>query len=206
MAISTYAELQDAVTVWLNKPDVEQNVTTLISLTEADINRRLRHHKMTKRSAAEVDSQFSATPTDYLETIRFSLTSGTTNALDLISQADMLDRKAAAANIGGTPQFYALTGGQFEFYPVPDDTYDAELVYYAELDALSDENTSNWLLADAPDVYLYGTLAHSAPFLGEDARLAVWTSLYEMALAGLNRASDNARFGGTGLRMKIRSF
>jgi hypothetical protein len=206
MSLSTYADLQEAVVDWLNKPDVAQSVPTLISLAEADINRRLRHIKMTKRSVAEVDSQFSATPTDYLGTIRFSLTSGTTNALDLISQAELLDRKEASANIGGTPRFYALTGNQFEFYPVPNDTYDAELVYYAELDALSDENTSNWLLADAPDVYLYGTLAHSAPFLGEDARLAVWTSLYETALSGLNRASDNARFGGTGLRIKIRSF
>ena len=70
MAISTYAELQDAVTVWLNKPDVEQSVTSLISLTEADLNRRLRHWKMTKRSVAEIDSQYSTMPSDYLETTR----------------------------------------------------------------------------------------------------------------------------------------
>tara|TARA_R110000744_G_scaffold188846_1_gene308095 strand:+ start:1985 stop:2605 length:621 start_codon:yes stop_codon:yes gene_type:complete len=206
MAISTYAELQDAVAVWLNRPDVDQSVGTLISLTEADINRRLRHYKMTKRSVAEVDSQFSATPSDYLQTIRFSITSGSTNALDVISQNELLDRKSLSANTAGTPKFYAFTGEQFEFYPVPDDTYNAELVYYAEIEALSDQNTSNWLLSDAPDVYLYGTLAQSAPFLGDDARLSVWNSLYEKALSGLNNASDAARFGGVGLRLNIRSY
>lgn len=206
MAISTYAELQDAVAVWLNSPDVEQSVGTLISLTEADINRRLRHYKMTKRSVAEIDSQFSATPSDYLQTIRFSITNGSTNALDVISQNELLDRKSLSSNTAGTPKFYAFTGEQFEFYPVPDSTYDAELVYYAGIEALSDQNTSNWLLSDAPDVYLYGTLAQSAPFLGEDTRLPVWNSLYETALSGLNNASEVARFGGTGLRLNIRSY
>jgi len=124
--------------------------------------------------------------------------------LDLISHNDLLDRKASTTS--GRPQYYAVTGEQFEFLPAPDDTYNAELVYFAELEALSDSNTSNWLLTTAPDVYLYGTLAHSAPFLGEDQRIQVWASLYEAALAGLNRASDTARYSGTGLRMKLRAY
>ena len=206
MAISTYAELQDAVTVWLNKPDVDQTVTTLISLAEADINRKLRHWKMQKRSVAEINSQYSAVPSDWLQTVRFYTTDGGTQPMDLISQADMIDRKALAANVSGRPQFYAVTGGQFEFYPVPDDTYNAELVFFAEVPALSDANTSNWLLTDAPDVYLYGTLVHSAPFLGEDARLATWTALYKAALDGLNATSETARYSGSGLRMKVRAY
>ena len=206
MAISTYAELQDAVTVWLNKPDVDQTVTTLISLAEADINRKLRHWKMQKRSVAEINSQYSAVPSDWLQTVRFYTTDGGTQPMDLISQADMIDRKALAANVSGRPQFYAVTGGQFEFYPVPADTYNAELVFFAEVPALSDANTSNWLLTDAPDVYLYGTLVHSAPFLGEDARLATWTALYKAALDGLNATSETARYSGSGLRMKVRAY
>lgn len=206
MAISTYAELQDAVTVWLNKPDVDQTVTTLISLAEADINRKLRHWKMQKRSVAEINSQYSAVPSDWLQTVRFYTTDGGTQPMDLISQAELIDRKAANYNTAGRPEFYAVTGGQFEFYPVPDDTYNAELVFFAEVPALSDANTSNWLLTDAPDVYLYGTLVHSAPFLGEDARLATWTALYKAALDGLNATSETARYSGSGLRMKVRAY
>lgn len=206
MAISTYAELQDQVSVWLNKPDVDQTVPTLIALTEADINRRLRHWKMQKRSVAEISDQYSAVPGDWLETSRFYTTDGYTQPLDLISQAELIDRKARAGNVSGRPQFYAVTGGQFEFYPVPDATYNAELVYFASLDALSDSNTSNWLLASAPDVYLYGALVHSAPFLGDDARLAVWSGLYQAALNGLNETSEAARYSGVGLRMKVRAY
>lgn len=206
MAISAYADLQDAVSVWLNKPDADQTVPSLISLAESDINRGLRHWKMQKRSVAEIDSQYSAVPSDWIETVRFYTTDGGTNPLELISQAELIDRKALAHNTAGRPQFYAMTGGQFEFYPVPDDTYNAELVYFATVPALSDENTSNWLLTEAPDVYLYGTLVHSAPFLGEDARLATWASLYTAALSSLNITSESARYSGTGLRMKIRSY
>lgn len=206
MAISTYAELQDQVSVWLNKPDVDQTIPTLISLAEAGFRRELRHWKQQKRSVAEINSQYSAVPSDWLETIRFYTTDGNTQPLDLISQAELIDRKAASANATGRPQFYAVTGGQFEFYPVPDDVYNAELVFFADIPALSDANTSNWLLDEFPDVYLYGTLVHSAPFLGEDARLQTWASLYQAALAGLNQSSQAARYSGTGLRMKIRSF
>ena len=206
MAISTYAELQDQVSVWLNKPDVDQTIPTLISLAEAGFRRELRHWKQQKRSVAEINSQYSAVPSDWLETTRFYTTDGNTQPLDLISQAELIDRKAASANATGRPQFYAVTGGQFEFYPVPDDVYNAELVFFADIPALSDANTSNWLLDEFPDVYLYGTLVHSAPFLGEDARLQTWASLYQAALAGLNQSSQAARYSGTGLRMKIRSF
>lgn len=204
MAITTYAELQSAIADFLNRDDLTSVIPTFVSLAEADMNRRLRHWKMSKRSAAEINSQYSVLPSDYLETIRFSIVGDKTTALDLISHNDLLDRKHDMTS--GRPQYYAVTGEQLEFFPAPDETYNAELVYFAELETLSNENTGNWLLSDAPDVYLYGALAHSAPFLGEDARIQVWSALYEAALSGLNRASDTARYSGTGLRMKLRAY
>jgi len=69
---------------------------------------------------------------------------------------------------------------------------------------LSDTNSDNWLLLEAPDVYLYGALLHSAPYLAEDQRVAVWAQLYSAAVMQLNEASESARYSGSGLTMKVR--
>lgn len=204
MALSSYDELREAVAMWLNKPDIEQTVPSLIALAEDDINRRLRHWRMQKRSVALVDSQYSAVPSDWLSSMRFCTTDSGTQALDLISHAALLDLRSARHDTAGRPTHYAVTGGQFEFFPTPDGSYNAELVYFSRIPSLSDEEPVNWLLTEASDVYLYGTLTHSAPFLGEDARLATWSSLYNSALTGLNAASDEARYSGVGLTMRAR--
>jgi len=60
------------------------------------------------------------------------------------------------------------------------------------------------VLQDAPDVYLYGSLLHSAPYLVEDARIAVWAQMYSAAVAQLNQSSEKARMSGSGLTMKVR--
>jgi hypothetical protein len=79
-----------------------------------------------------------------------------------------------------------------------------ELLYLAKIPALSDSNTSNWLLSEAPDVYLYGSLVHSAPYLQEDDRLGVWAQLYGAAVERVVELSDKAKWSGSGLKMKNR--
>jgi len=80
------------------------------------------------------------------------------------------------------------------------------MIYRASIPALSDSNTSNWLLEEAPDAYLYGTLMQTAPWLREDERVAMWGSLYTQAIQSVNKDGEVAKHGGSGLRMKIRSF
>ena len=204
MAITTYAELKTAVADFLNRDDLTAVVPTFISLAEADMQRRVRHWRMEKRSSAELDAQYAAVPGDWLETIRFYLTDGSTSPLELISQPELLQRKRSIENTAGRPAYYAVTGAQFELFPVPNDTYNGELLYFAKIPVLSDSNTSNWLLADSPDAYLYGALVHSAPYLKDDQRTQVWAALYQSVVDTLNGASDKARHSGTGLRLKIR--
>jgi hypothetical protein len=68
------------------------------------------------------------------------------------------------------------------------------LTYYAKPQALDAGNQTNWLLTKAPDVYLYGSLKHSAPWLEDDARIQVWESLYQQALTEVRR-TDEIRSG-----------
>jgi len=41
---------------------------------------------------------------------------------------------------------------------------------------------ANFYITDAPEVLLYGALLESAPFIGDDPRLALWANLYQDAL------------------------
>lgn len=206
MAITTYAELQSNITDFLNRDDLASVTPTFISLAEADMQRQVRHWRQEKRSTAELDTQYSAIPADFLEAIRFYITSGESRPLELISQFQLLDRKYQRANTSGEPAYYAITAGEIEIFPAPAGTYTAELYYNARIEPLSNSNTSNWMLQYFPDAYLYGSLIHSAPYLKDDARLQIWAALYQSAIDAINMSGEKAKFGGSGRRMKIRAY
>ena len=51
------------------------------------------------------------------------------------------------------------------FGPAPDTAYTGYLSYYKSFGALSDTNTTNYILNNHPGIYLYGSLYHAANFL-----------------------------------------
>jgi len=106
----------------------------------------------------------------------------------------------------GQPMFYTMVGQQFQVLPSPDGSYTGELLYYAKIPALSDAAPTNWLLTEAPDVYLYATLVQSAPYLKEDERTGVWAGLYQTLVNDMKIADERARIGSSKLTPRIRSF
>jgi hypothetical protein len=203
---STYQQLKDQIINFVNKPDIDQTVDTFIDLTEAELSRRLRHWRMERRSTAILSSQYVPLPSDFIEPVRLSITSGDTYVLEAESQAQLIDRRAEAGNTTGLPRYYAIIDGTIEVFPTPSSDYTLEIVYVSKIQALTSSNTSNWVLEYFPDAYLYGSLMHTAPFLEEDQRLTVWSSLFEKAVESINQENANAKFGGAGLRVKIRSY
>jgi hypothetical protein len=204
MSIATYDELKSSVADFLNRDDLTSVVPTFIRLAESRIDRDLRHWRMEKRSTAELDTQYSAIPADFLQPIRLQITDGPTSEVAPISTAQMLQLRGDRADLVGRPTNYAITGGSIELYPTPDDTYASSLVYYGRTPALSVSNTTNWLLTEAPDAYLYGSLVHAAPYLKDDQRITVWESLFKLSLDMLNSSSEDAKYGGSGLKMRTR--
>ena len=206
MAITTYAELKTSIANWLNRDDLTSVIPDFISLAEHQMERELRHYKMIERSNANLDSRYSQVPANWLETIRFGISSGNTYRLEMISIDDIIARREQNMNTSGRPQYYAHVGDTFELFPTPDQEYATELVYYEKIPELSDSNTSNWLLEIAPDAYLYGALLQAAPYLAEDERIQVWSTLYAGAVNSLNLSSEKSKHSGSGLRMKVRAY
>lgn len=206
MAITTYSQLQTSIANWLDRDDMASVIPDFIALAEKQMEREVRHYKMVERSSGELDSQYSAVPADWLETIRFSISSGDTFKLEMTTLNDLMTRRQNTRNTSGRPQFYAHVGETFELFPTPDATYTMELVYYQEIPKLSASQTTNWLLGDAPDAYLYGALLQAAPYLGEDERVAVWAQLYAGAIASLNAASDRTKQTSAGMRIQVNTY
>ena len=206
MAINTFATLKTAVADFLNRDDLTSAIENFIALAEAQINRDVRHWKMETRSSANQSAgdEYMPVPADWIETIRLHVTDNGTSPLDLISRASMADKRASNEDASGTPTHYTHADSQMQLYPTPSSEVSIELLYYAKTVALSSSNADNWLLLEAPDVYLYGALLHSAPYLGEDERVAVWAQMYSASVTQLNTTSENARFSGSGLKLKIR--
>jgi hypothetical protein len=204
----TYTELKADIADWLNRDDLTARIPSFIKLAEARFNRDLRVRQMVKRATSETDSgeNYVTLPGDWLEarSIKANV-NGQLVALQYltIEGTDAFLRRRAFEP--GQASFFNITGNRLEIIPTPPDGTTVEMVYYAKIPALSDESASNWLLETWPDMYLYGTLAHTAPYLKDDERIATWASLYDRGLDEIKLADDRAQHASFNLRMRAKS-
>lgn len=204
MAIANYSDLQSSVAGWLNRDDLTGAIQDFIFLAEADLQRTIRHRFMVKRSDATLDSEYSATPSDWVQSVQLMLKTNPAQSLEYVTNEAMNDLKGAGS-AAGRPLFYTHVGTEIQTYPAPDgDGYTGELVYYAKIPNLTDDNPTNWLLTLAPDIYLYGALIQSAPYLRDDERLGVWASIYQKKIEDMV-VSDQRTRGQTSVRMRTRA-
>ena len=209
MALATYSDLKSTVADWLNRQDLTSVIPSFISLAEAGFNKNeeLRLKPSIVRATATFDGQYEALPSDYLEMLNLTVdVSGETKKLQFLTMNQM-DNYRAAFTSPNVPKYYSIVGGQLELLPTPPSPgYTAEMVYYAKIPALSDSNTTNWLLTAHPDVYLYGTLIQSAPYLRDDERIATWSTLFTKAVEDAHAADDRALFAGAVLKARAKPF
>lgn len=200
--ISTYTELQSAVTEYLARDQdttLIARIPTFIQLAEAKFNRELYVRQMEVRSTTTTDTtddepEFISLPTDFqsMRRIRLSSVSGKPH-LDFKSGTQLDEYRASIGNGSGQPQFFTIFGSEIELAPTPDADYTIEMVYRQNVPALA-SNSSNWLLTLAPDLYLYGALLESAPYIKEDGRIQTWALGFSTALDGLNRLGMASTF------------
>lgn len=202
MAITSYSELKSAIADELNRQDLTSVIPTWISLAEANFNRVIRHRKMLCRSTAQLDTQFTALPSDFLEAKNVQLNVSVPYSLEYLT-VEQADKHRTNYYPGtGAPQYFTILGETLEVVPTPGSDYTIELTYYKKLTPLSDSVSSNWLLASHPDLYFYATLQHSAPYLKDDERIALWSTISQTLTDAVNQESDRAEKSGSVLRIR----
>ena len=204
MALSTYSELKSSIANWLNRSDLTTEIANdFIVLTEKDFNSKLRIRKMVAQTSLTLNAETVALPSGFLQVRDFYILSGGTKySLTYMTPSQMDQIKGTS--VVGMPSSYTILGDTFRFAPVPGDSYTAYLNYYKTFDALSDLNTSNFILTNHPSIYLYGSLYHAAQFLGgvDPNRVQQWLQLYSTALERLEQNDREDQFSGSPLQIR----
>jgi hypothetical protein len=203
MTITNYGTLKTAIADTLNRDDLTSVIPQFVTLAHAQFNRRLRSHRQITRGSLTINTQFEALPADWLETIRITMDANPIRVLTQISMDDLTRYRTATDNNTDAPGYFAHNGTDIELFQTPSTSYTGEITYYAKITALSADGDTNWLLTNHPDVYLYGSLVHTAPYLKDDARIAVWAGLLAQSMTEIEDESNAARFGSP-LRMRMR--
>ena len=157
MSLDSYANLKVEIATWLVRADLSADIDTMIDLFEAWANRNLRVRQM-EQEATTAATEYLALPTDFLELRDIQYQGSPRRQLDYVTPvyADIYDSSGTA----GTPRFYTLVGDQIRLIPAPDSTTPVRIDYYQAIPALSSGTTTNWLLTQYPDAYLFGALTY----------------------------------------------
>lgn len=196
MAISTYAELQQSIADWLNRADLDQQIPDFIELAESTLNDILRTSWMVGSAAAQSINSGTGRatlPTDALEVVYAQAGSTPTEPLEQVTPQQLLMLRRARTRAAANPKFFAIVGREILVTPTPaSGTIDID--YYQKIPALSVSNTSNWLLDEAPHVYLYTALLHATPFLMDDVRYQVFQNSVSQQVMNAVRSSQTLSF------------
>jgi hypothetical protein len=179
MSLSTYADFKAAVADWLTRADLEQQIPDFIRLADATLNKVIRSTRMTANADVTVNANArkGALPADMLETLYVQIKTDEDYPLEQVSPEQLTVLRRSRMRAGGTPRFYAVVGREIELVPTPSTQITLDVAYYRAIPALSTPTDSNWVLQYEPDLYLYTTLLHAAPFLQDEARASLFGNL-----------------------------
>lgn len=201
MALANYSDLKSAIASWLVRTDLTAAIPDFITLAEARINRELRVREMIAEATGTISSGSLSVPSGFIETFVVWLDTESDTPLEYRPIEDSMWRIAGTTS--GQPRWFTIDGSDFKFYPSPDGSYDYTLRYYSEVPTLSDTTTTNWLLAKAPDAYLFASLAEAYAYLLEEEREQYWSSRFEKVKRSLHAAEARSKRTSGPHRMRV---
>lgn len=217
MALNTYTALGSAVADWLTRagdPDLAARFPDFMALHETRMYdgaqavsglfpemEAIRIPEMEAVDAAFAISNGVAQPTGFLELIQATLNTDN-NPLDIVEQSVIDSYRTQSI---GAPTMIAVSGAGFRFKDDPGSgNYTVTLRYYARLATPSDTNDSNWILTNAPGVYLNGCLFEAAKYLGDLEAAKLYAAQYASDVAGQNKRKNRVLNSAHNIRMRIR--
>ena len=195
--VMTYDSLTSTVLQYLERRDaaVVEAIPTFITLCEFEIAQYIKTLGQMEvvDSTMNIGNPVIAKPARWRKTVSMTLSNSGSKQPVLLRKLEYLNAYAQDVTATGTPLYYA--DYDFEHWivaPTPDQAYSFEALCYTRLQPLSSAYQTNWLTQNAPNAMLFGTLKQTAPFLKNDARLALWKQMFDEALAAL-KTEDTLR-------------
>lgn len=216
MAISQYSELKTAVANWLARSDLTSEIVDFITLTESRLaygddtpgleTPPLRTLDQEASTTLSTTSASVTLPTDFLEERKIWISQGGDDyPLDVWtpeSQIELLGREGTSR-----PTTYSVEGdgtnNYLRLYPSPDATYSLNLLYYKKYTSFSADADTNWVLTNAPQVYLFSALIEGFTFTRSDQQAQKYAARAKGAIDGLNRATMRQKWGTAKPAIKV---
>ena len=202
MALDTYTGLKTAIADWLDRDDLTGQIDDFIDLAEAAHRDEVRFREIIVRDETFEFTSGERTadlPADFaiMKYIRLlnTVSGASRRYLPKLTQVTEDELTDMATNRAEMPKYFTVKE-RIEFDCEADQTYTGDMSYYKTMTPLSDANTSNELLVRAPDLYLFGALKSTAPFLMNDERIQTWSGFYDRALNRLNLSERTNRHSG----------
>lgn len=223
--ITTYGGLSTAIGDWMARsgdPDIAARVDDLIALCEQRIyygTDALETAGVPAFEALRIPEMYTANTTFALNTNPVAQPSGMLELVEAylnddgggdawplqIKEESILDSFDPTDT--GPPRWLALSGLNFRVAPDigTTTTYTLTLRYYGKLATPSGTNSTNWILTNAPGVYLNGCLLEASLMTGDFDGAAKYGLLYGAAANGLNTRAQRRLASAQNVRIQLRS-
>jgi hypothetical protein len=196
-AVTSYSSLKTAIADWLARSDLTEFIDQFVQNFEEDFLREPKNFGrwMESELSETIASSVIAVPTGYLAMKYAYIDTSPTQKLDRMSLNQLIGTYPRSGETG-LPKKFARQVENFIFGPAPDSDYDVAGVYWAKPTLLRNataDAADHWLIVNAPDIVLYGSLIAAEPFLQNEKRLALWQTMYDravMSYRNLNRDED----------------
>ena len=203
--ITDYPSLLAAVLEYTARPDLQEFVPIFVQQAEGRLNARLKVADMHRLigpvdlAAGKIDL-----PSDFIDWVSVEWTPPPRTPQRPLMlryvEADSPEIRAKHRP-NGPPQIYTVLAGKVRVVPAAVGTVD--LVYFARIPALTAATPKNWLIAKAPDVYLYAVLLEAMLFQKDDARAAQWIGLLNDRLGGIFGQGDTQKVASRPARRTV---
>jgi hypothetical protein len=200
-AVSDYTTLASALQEYLYTAALAvpgRNLDYLISEVEQEMNARLRVRRMLTSITPTVSSAGVVTlPTGFGGWKRFTARDGTNEwDLELVS-AEAKPEIMAIYGSSGMPRALVTIGATSQIWPYTDGAYTFAGLHFTRIPALTASATTNWVVTNFPNAYLYGCMAAACRMGigGADvamipklqAQEATYSRLFDRMIAGIQR-------------------
>lgn len=194
--ISDYASLQTAIAAALHRNDLTDQIPDFIADAEERIYNVLRIQAMEASYSQAIASGVTALPTGLLEW-KFLYVDGSSATKLTRKSPEWIYTNYPSRVAEGTPVFFAREGDSLIFGPYPTDGLTVKGLYYKRLPALSDSNTTNWLIENAPDLLRYAALTEAVVYTRDADAHQLFDGKTVQILKRVQRADDREAFSGS---------
>lgn len=197
MAFATYADLKASLADWLNRTDLVTQIPDFIAQAEATLNKVVRNRLMI--ASVEVTILLSdrvGLPADLLDILYVTNDDVPTDTLVKQVPEWIAKQQRQRLRTAGNPLYFCIIGPDMLVCPMPSGSKTYRVDYYKKIPALTDSNTSNWLLTNHPDLYLYTALMHAYPFLKDEERSTVMGNQMVQMVQSLLKLNETTTLEG----------